>query len=80
LNLALLKERSIVGVYWGDWTRREPARHVRNMTDLAQWLRAGTVRPAITERIGLDAVPDAIARMSRREVLGKVVVLPAGAP
>jgi len=80
LNLALLKERSIVGVYWGDWTRREPAKHVRNMTDLAQWLRAGTVRPAITERIGLDAVPDALARMSRREVLGKVVVLPAGAP
>jgi NADPH2:quinone reductase len=80
LNLALLKERSIVGVYWGDWTRREPAKHVRNMTDLAQWLRAGTVSPAITERIGLDAVPDALARMSRREVLGKVVVLPAGAP
>jgi NADPH2:quinone reductase len=80
LNLALLKERSIVGVYWGDWTRREPAKHVRNMTDLAQWLRAGTARPAITERIGLDAVPEAIARMSRREVLGKVVVFPAGAP
>jgi NADPH2:quinone reductase len=80
LNLALLKERSIVGVYWGDWTRREPAKHVRNMTDLAQWLRTGTVRPAITERIGLDAVPEAIARMSRREVLGKVVVFPAGAP
>ena len=31
LNLALLKERSIVGVYWGDWTRREPAKHQHNM-------------------------------------------------
>ncbi len=76
LNLALLKERSIVGVYWGDWTRRDPQGHARNMADLARWLRDGTVKPAITERIGLDQVPDALARMARREVLGKVVVVP----
>ncbi|HEX4333568.1 MAG TPA: NADPH:quinone oxidoreductase family protein [Usitatibacter sp.] len=76
LNLALLKERSIVGVYWGDWTRREPAKHARNMDDLAKWIREGVVRPAITERIGLAEVPKALERMARREVLGKVIVLP----
>jgi NADPH2:quinone reductase len=76
LNLALLKERSIVGVYWGDWTRREPAKHAHNMADLAQWIREGTVRPAITEKIGLAEVPKALERMARRQVLGKVVVLP----
>ena len=76
LNLALLKERSIIGVYWGDWTRRDPKGHARNMAELARWLADGTVKPAITERIGLDQVPDALARMARREVLGKVVVVP----
>jgi NADPH2:quinone reductase len=76
LNLALLKERSIVGVYWGDWTRRDPAGHARNMSDLARWLRDGTVKPAITERIGLAQVPDALARMEKRGLLGKVVVVP----
>ena len=76
LNLTLLKERSIVGVYWGDWTRREPGGHARDMADLFAWLRDGTIRPAITERIGLVAVPDAIARMMKREVRGKVVVEP----
>jgi NADPH:quinone reductase len=76
LNLALLKERSIRGVYWGDWTRRDPQGHARNMADLAGWLRDGTVKPAITERLTLDQVPDALARMSRREVRGKVVVVP----
>jgi NADPH2:quinone reductase len=76
LNLALLKERSIHGVYWGDWTRRDPAGHARNMANLAAWLRDGTVKPAITERLTLEQVPDALARMSRREVLGKVVVVP----
>jgi len=76
LNLALLKERSVVGVFWGDWTRRDPNAHALNMADLAAWLRDGTVKPAITERITLDQVPDALARMARREVSGKVVVLP----
>jgi NADPH2:quinone reductase len=76
LNLALLKERQILGVYWGDWTRRDPAGHVKNMRDLVEWIRDGRVRPAITERVGLDAVPDAIARMAARRVLGKVVVNP----
>jgi len=79
LNLALLKERAIVGVYWGDWTRREPAKHAANMADLARWIEDGTLRPAITERIGLDRVPDALARMSRRELRGKVVVMPGAA-
>jgi NADPH2:quinone reductase len=76
LNLALLKERSIVGVYWGDWTRREPEKHALNMADLAEWIREGKVKPAITERIQLSEVPRALERMAKREVLGKVVVLP----
>jgi len=76
LNLALLKERSIVGVYWGDWTRRDPKGHARNMADIVRWLADGTAKPAITERITLEQVPDALARMSRRELRGKVVVTP----
>jgi len=76
LNLALLKERSIVGVYWGDWTRRDPKGNARNVMDLVKWSAEGRIRPAITERIGLDAVPDAIARLGRREARGKIVVLP----
>ncbi len=76
LNLALLKERAILGVYWGDWTRRDPAGHLRNMKDLVAWMRDGRVRPAITERIGLEGVPDALERMAGRRVLGKVVVHP----
>jgi NADPH2:quinone reductase len=46
------------------------------MDDLAKWIREGVVRPAITERIGLAEVPKALERMARREVLGKVIVLP----
>jgi NADPH2:quinone reductase len=76
LNLALLKERAILGVYWGDWTRRDPAGHARNLRDLVGWIREGRARPAITERIGLEGVAGALERMAARRVLGKVLVSP----
>ncbi|MBJ9731199.1 NADPH:quinone oxidoreductase family protein [Burkholderia cenocepacia] len=76
LNLALLKERDILGVFWGDAVRRDPAQHAANMRLLAEWFAAGKVRPAITERVSLDGAADAIARMANRQVKGKVVIFP----
>lgn len=76
LNLALLKERDILGVFWGDAVRRDPAQHAANMRLLAEWFAAGKVRPTITERVSLDGAADAIARMANRQVKGKVVILP----
>ncbi|AYZ63986.1 NADPH:quinone oxidoreductase family protein [Burkholderia multivorans] len=76
LNLALLKERDILGVFWGDAVRRDPAQHAANMRVLAEWFAAGKVRPVITERVPLSGAADAIARMANRQVKGKVVILP----
>ncbi|MGU7779603.1 NADPH:quinone oxidoreductase family protein [Burkholderia sp. PU8-34] len=76
LNLALLKERDILGVFWGDAVRRDPAQHAANMRLLVEWFAAGKVRPVITERVPLAAAADAIARMANRQVKGKVVILP----
>jgi len=77
LNLALLNERSIVGVYWGESVARDPASHVRNVGQLLEWFAAGKLRPQISERVGLSGAAEAMQRMTRREVVGKVVVLPA---
>ena len=76
LNLALLKERVIMGVFWGDAVRRDPAAHLANMQQLAVWFAEGRIRPVISERVGLDAAGDAIQRMASRQVKGKVVVHP----
>lgn len=76
LNLALLRERRIVGVFWGDWTRRDPAGHRRNVERLVAWIAEGRLRPLVSERVGLDGAAGALARMANREVVGKVVVLP----
>lgn len=76
LNLALLKERAILGVFWGDAVRRDPAQHLANMKLLASWFAQGKIKPFISERIPLDAAADGIERMATRQIKGKVVVLP----
>ena len=76
LNLALLKERSIVGVYWGDSTRHDPAGHMTNLQQLQTWFAAGTIRPVVSERFPLAAAKEAIAKIANRQVKGKIVVLP----
>ncbi len=74
LNLALLKERRILGVYWGDSMMRHPEAHAANMKQLAEWFAQGRVAPAITRRYRFEEVRDALTDMAARRVLGKVVV------
>ena len=76
LNLALLKERSIIGVYWGDSTKHDPAGHLANLHQLNQWFTAGTIHPVVSEHFPLAAAKDAIAKIANRQVKGKIVVLP----
>ncbi len=75
-NLALLKERSLVGVYWGESIHRAPREHAANVAQLLDWYRAGKVRPVITETLPLAGLVGAMRRIHSRRVLGKVVVLP----
>jgi NADPH:quinone reductase len=76
LNLALLKERQILGVYWGDWTTRDPAGQRRNVEQLGRWFSEGKIKPAISERVPLEEAPAAMQRIVQRKVMGKVVVVP----
>jgi NADPH2:quinone reductase len=74
LNLALLSERSIIGVFWGDWVRRNPQDHYENMQTLASWFAKGTIKPFISETYSLDQAKDAIKHLASRQALGKVAV------
>jgi len=75
LNLTLLKGASIVGVFWGDFVRREPKAAAAGMAQLAQWYREGKVKPAIDCRLPMSDVRAAYARMGTRQVQGKVVLV-----
>lgn len=76
LNLALLKERQILGVYWGDFAQRDPEGQRRNVERLLGWFAEGKVRPAVSERVSLAGAPAAMQRLLARKVQGKVVVVP----
>ena len=74
LNLTLLKGCSIVGVYWGEFTRREPARFADAMQQLGDWYAAGKVRPHVSATFPLERASEALTLMAERKVKGKVVV------
>lgn len=77
-NLALLRERTIVGLFWGDSVVREPQDQSANLRQLFEWYAQGRIAPVVSERVPLAGVVDAMRRLAGRAVQGKVVVLPRG--
>jgi NADPH2:quinone reductase len=76
LNLALLKGASIVGVFWGEFAKREPQRNAAAFEQMTGWLRAGKLRPHISARYALEDTPRALNDMAARRVTGKIVITP----
>jgi NADPH:quinone reductase len=76
LNLALLNERSVVGVYWGDWSQRNRAASAAQLARIAEAIAAGELRPAISGRVKLEEVPRAMEDLLQRRAQGKIVVVP----
>ena len=76
LNLPLLKGCSVVGVFWGDFTRREREANRQNTLQLLQWVTAGELHPLVSERYPLARAGDALRALKERRVKGKVLVIP----
>ncbi|MDE1184149.1 NADPH:quinone oxidoreductase family protein [Paraburkholderia sp.] len=76
LNLTLLKGASIVGVFWGDFARREPQRNFAAFKQMTGWLKEGKLRPLISARYALDDTGRALRDMAERRVVGKIVIVP----
>ena len=75
-NLMLLKGASVVGVFWGDFTRKEPAAHQVAMQRLMDWMAEGKLRPLVSKRYPLEQTAQALNDMAGRKVVGKVVITP----
>ena len=74
LNLTLLKGCSIVGVFWGDFARREPQAFAARVRQLGEWFQQGKLKPHVSETFPLDRAIDALQMMASRKVTGKVVL------
>ena len=75
LNLALLKGASIVGVFWGEFAKREPKSNTAMMMELAQWYGQGKIKPVIDRSMPMAELKAAFAHMGSRAVKGKLVLV-----
>jgi NADPH2:quinone reductase len=73
-NIALLKEASIIGVWWGTWAARNPKLQIQNMLEMAKMIKEGTITPRVTESYALDDYVDAFKTITERRALGKVTL------
>ncbi|WP_027797269.1 NADPH:quinone oxidoreductase family protein [Paraburkholderia acidipaludis] len=76
LNLALLKGASLVGVFWGDFARREPQRNAAAFAEMVKWIGEGKLKPYVSKRYPLADAAQALKDMASRKVTGKIVIEP----
>ncbi|MFN0246016.1 MAG: NADPH:quinone oxidoreductase family protein [Kofleriaceae bacterium] len=76
LNLVLLKGCQIVGVFWGSFVMREPQKNRAHAHQIFQWIEAGTLNPSIDAVLPFSEASEGLARVERRQVKGKVVLVP----
>jgi NADPH2:quinone reductase len=74
-NLALLKGASIMGVFWGDFAKREPKANGAMMMELAQMYAKGQIKPVIDRTMPMSELKAAYAHMGSRGVMGKLVMV-----
>ena len=77
LNLTLLKGASLVGVFWGEFAKREPQANTAMMMTLAQWYGQGKIKPVIDSTLPMADLKQAFAHMASRKVPGKLVMVNA---
>jgi NADPH:quinone reductase len=76
LNLVLLKGCQIVGVFWGSFAAREPARNREHAAEIFDLVARGKLRPAVDAVLPLERAGEALERLEQRKVKGKLVVSP----
>ncbi|MCU0790185.1 MAG: NADPH:quinone oxidoreductase family protein [Nitratireductor sp.] len=76
VNLALVKGYSVVGVFWGSFTQREPKIFAENMAELMGWYAEGRIKPHVEKVFALEHAAEALKFIHNRHAAGKIVLKP----
>jgi len=76
LNHALIKNYSIVGLHWGLYQTKEPQAIGECHRQLTKLVADGAIRPLVSERLGLDDVPEALDKLAHGDTVGRIVFTP----
>jgi NADPH2:quinone reductase len=74
LNIPLLKGCSVVGVFWGEFTKREPDLNKQNNQELMDLFDQGKISPHIHRVYPLEKAGEALNELLQKRVIGKVVL------
>jgi NADPH2:quinone reductase len=74
VNLTLVKNMSVVGVYWGAYRKRDSEVLQQSWQQLLQWFDEGALTPHISATYPLAQTPAALASLMERRATGKVVI------
>jgi NADPH:quinone reductase len=75
LNLLLLKQAALTGVFWGAYARARPQEAAQDFAQLFAWYAAGKLRPHLSQRFALARFREALESVMERRATGKVVLL-----
>jgi len=73
-NLTLLKGCSVVGVFWGNFTRMEPEASANNMMELMALYEQGKIDPKVSEVYDFEDYVNALNALTERRAKGKIVL------
>lgn len=76
VNLSLVKGYSVVGVFWGAFTQKEPRAYAANMKELIGWYMAGKVKPVVEGIYPLADAASVLGRVVGRAAVGKLILKP----
>lgn len=75
MNLPLLKGCSIVGVFWGNFSRKEVDKNRENLNQLMNWISEEKIQKPIVSKYSLEDAPNALRAMMDRKLVGKAIVV-----
>lgn len=73
-NLPLLKGCSVVGVFWGSFTQKEPQAHMQNVKEMLGLFSEGKISPRVSEVFAFEDYTKALNALSERRAKGKIVL------
>lgn len=74
LSVVLLKGCQVLGISWGEFIRREPARFEASVRKLLDMYKHGLIRPPVSQRFPLELAAQALGSIASRQARGKLVV------
>lgn len=73
-NILLVKNLSVIGLYWGAYLRFAPQIMSESISTLFDWYHGGGLRPHISHTLPMERAADGLEMLRTRRSTGKIVI------